>query len=148
MRAGFTLIEGLVIIAILGILAGIAFLDVRPLENAARNGANELAATLRQARSRAMVTTSAHRLVLVDAVRVETQWRRTCSGSEPWVDDPRLGLELLRGATVVGGAEIGQPITCFDSRGIGDASPVIVIRDTRGREATVDVLAGGAIRVE
>ncbi len=148
MRSGFTLIEGLVIIAVLGILAGIAFLDVRPLENTARNGANELAATLRQARSRAMATTSAYRLVLVDAERVVAQWRRSCGGSEPWSDDPRFDLALPRGATVVGGVDVGQPITCFDSRGIGDASPLLVIRDARGREATVDVLAGGAVRVE
>ena len=89
-RRGFTLIEFLVVVAVIGIVAAIAALDVRPLNNEARNAASEFASTVRQTRARAMATTSAYRLVLVANDRVVVETRATCDGSETWVAEPRL----------------------------------------------------------
>lgn len=145
MRAGFTIIELLVIIAIIGILGAIGFLNLRPLHNEARAAAHDFAATVKQARGRAMVTTSAYRLVYRAPDRVEMQWRTTCGGSEAWTPEARFDLELRDGTTVDGLAD-GVQLLCFNSRGLTDQSPTVTFRDAQGRTATVDVFAGGGVR--
>jgi type II secretion system protein H len=145
-RRGFTLIEFLVVVAVIGIVAAIAALDVRPLNNEARNAASEFASTVRQTRARAMATTSAYRLVLVANDRVVVETRATCDGSETWVAEPRLEFSARDGTRLVAGASVGDEIACFSSRGIATADPDLTFRDGRGREATVTILAGGAVR--
>ena len=144
-KRGITLIEGLVVIAIIGILAGIAAINVRPLHNEARAAAHEFAATVKQARGRAMVTTSAYRLVYRAPDRVEMQWRRTCLGSDAWTAEARFDLQL-RDGTTVDGLDDGEELLCFNSRGTTNQSPTVTFRDTRGRTATVEVFAGGGVR--
>src|SRR6056297_1385178 len=61
-RRGFTILELLILLAVLAIVFAIAALDVRPLHNEARSAANEVASAVRLTRGRAMATTSAHRL--------------------------------------------------------------------------------------
>lgn len=75
MKAGITIIEVLVVVAVVGILAGIAALELRPLHNEAQAAANDFAGTVRQARARAMVTTSAYRVVYAAQDRVLVEWR-------------------------------------------------------------------------
>lgn len=145
-RSGITLIELLVVLAMIGIIAAIAALDLRPLNNEARNAASEFAATVRQARARAMSTTSAYRLVLAAADRVEAQTRATCDGGGTWVAEAALEFQARDGTELIAGADVGDEITCFNSRGIATASPDLTFGDARGREATVTILGGGAVR--
>ena len=145
-RSGFSIIELLVIIAIIGILATIGFLNLRPLHNEARAAANDFAGTVKQARGRAMVTTSAYRLVYRAPDRVEMQWRKTCAGSDAWTPEARFDLELRDGTTVDGRVD-GEELLCFNSRGTTDQSPTVTFRDARGRTASVAVFAGGGVRV-
>jgi prepilin-type N-terminal cleavage/methylation domain-containing protein len=145
-RRAVTLVEVLVVLAVIAIVAGIAALDVRPLNHEARNAASEFASIVRQVRARAMATTSAYRLVLVAGDRVAAETRATCGGSEPWTSEPRLEFRARDGTRVVAGAGVGDEIACFNSRGIASASPEVTFRDGRGREASVTILAGGAVR--
>jgi len=145
MRTGFTIIELLVIIAIIGILAAIAAINLRPLHNEARAAANDFAATVKQARGRAMVTTSAYRLVYEAPDRVMVQWRTTCGGSETWTPETRFDLQLRDGTTIDGLVD-GSELLCFNSRGVTDQSPTVTFRDALGRTATIEVFAGGAVR--
>lgn len=144
-RSGFTLIELLVIIAIVGILAAIGFLNLRPLHNEARAAANDFAGTAKQARGRAMATTSAYRLVYQAPDRVAVEWRTTCGGTETWTPEARFDLVLRDGTTVDGLAD-GAELLCFTSRGVTQQSPTVTFRDALGRTATVEVFAGGAVR--
>lgn len=144
-RAGFTMIELLVIIAIIGILAAIGFINLRPLHNEARAAANDFAGTAKQARGRAVATTSAYRLVYVAPDRVAVEWRTTCGGTETWTSEERFDLVLRDGTTVEGVAD-GTELLCFTSRGITDVSPTVTFRDALGRTATIEVFAGGAVR--
>jgi len=144
-RAGFTIIELLVIIAIIGILASIAALNLRPLHNEARAAANDFAGSVKQVRGRAMVTTSAYRLVYVAPDRVVVQWRRACGGSETWTPEARFDLELRDGTTIDGLAD-GAQLLCFNSRGITEQSPTVTFRDAQGRTASIEVFAGGGVR--
>ena len=145
-RRGLTLVEAMVVVAVIGILAGIAALDVRPLNNEARNAASEFAATVRQARARAMATTSAYRLVLASESRVVVQTRASCSGSGAWTEEPRLELRMRDGTRLAAGAAVGDEIVCFSSRGIAASDPDLTFSDDRGRVAVVTILAGGAVR--
>lgn len=145
-KRGVTLIEFLIVVAIVGILAAIVAINLRPLHNEARAAANDFAGTVKQARGRAMVTTSAYRLVYWAPDRVEMQWRTTCGGSETWTPEARFDLRLRDGTTVDGLAD-GEELLCFNSRGTTDQSPTVTFRDAQGRTATVEVFAGGGVRV-
>jgi prepilin-type N-terminal cleavage/methylation domain-containing protein len=144
-RYGFSMIELLVIIAIIGILAAIGFLNLRPLHNEARAAANDFAGTAKQARGRAMATTSAYRLVYEAPDRLKVEWRTTCGGTEEWTPEARFDLVLRDGTTLDGVAD-GAELLCFTSRGITKQSPTLTFRDASGRTATVEVFAGGAVR--
>lgn len=142
------MVEVLVVIAIIGIVAGIAALDVRPLSNDALNAANEVAATVRLARARAVATTSSYRVVLESQSVLRVETRRTCGGSASWVEESALRRELASGVVVTDPSEAGQELVCFNSRGIGDADPIVRVRDARARESSVEVFAGGSVRVQ
>ena len=143
--SGVTIIEMIVIVAIIAILSGIGFLDLRPLHNEALASAHDFAGTVKQARARAMATTSAYRLVYQAPDRIAVQWRTVCGGSQPWVDETRYDLELRDGTALLA-VEDGTQLLCFNSRGITEQSPSLTFEDRRGRTAHVEVLAGGAVR--
>lgn len=157
-RQGLTILELLIVIAILGIVFAIAALDVRPLNNDARNAANEIASAVNLTRARAMSTTSAHRLVVGSPAELRTDAAVGCDDTSGWTEEARLATPLSGSAEIVevspsgrdaDFAEVaaGDVLLCFDSRGLGDASPAIRIRDDRGRAAVVDVYAGGGVEL-
>jgi prepilin-type N-terminal cleavage/methylation domain-containing protein len=156
-RHGFTLLELLILLAVLGIVFAIAALDVRPLTNDARNAATELASAVRLTRSRAMATTSAHRLVVDGPSSLRVEAAVGCDDPEDdWAVEDRFGTTFSGGATLQeiaqgGGdpapAASGDVLLCFDARGLADASPTVLLEDGRGRSATVDVYAGGGVEL-
>ncbi len=155
-RRGLTLLELLVLIAVLGIVFAIAALDVRPLHNEARSAANELASSVRLTRARAMATTSAHRLVVGGASELRIEAAVACSDAGGWAEEERFVTRLSGTAEIVElspsgleadyeAAAAGDVLLCFDPRGLADASPTVRIQDRRGRTAEVDVYAGGGV---
>ena len=144
---GFTLVELLIVLGVVAILLGIAALDVRPLNNDARTAANEFIGVARLARSRAMGTTSAHRLVVADATTVRVEAASACADPVTvWEAQDGLSATFRRGAVFEDQAP-GNVLTCYDTRGIANASPTVLIRDGRNRTATVEMFAGGGIEL-
>lgn len=157
-RKGFTILELLILIAVLAIVFAIAALDVRPLNNEARSAANELASAVRLTRARAMATTSAHRLVVASASELRMEAAVACDDASGWTEETRFATALSGTAQVAelsdsgdpadyGPATAGDVLLCFDARGLGDASPTVKIQDDRGRTAEVDVYAGGGVEL-
>lgn len=146
-RKGFTLIELLIVVAVLAILLGIAALDVRPLSNDARIAASDFVGAARLARSRAMGTTSSHRLVVADEARVRVESALKCTDpTEAWVIQPELGAEFRSSTSMIDVAP-DEVLACYDPRGIASASPAVTFRDGRGRTAVVDIFAGGNVEI-
>lgn len=143
---GVTLLESLVVIAIIGILAGIAFINFRPLGNDLHNATTELAGYLRQVRARAMATTSAYRVVVVSNTELRVEHARACNDTT-WLPEPRLSLQLREGVTMSGIPAAGGQLVCFTSRGLtaNNQNPRITLRDRRANTRQVEVFVGGAV---
>ena len=157
-RRGLTLLELLILIAVLGIVFMIAALDVRPLHNEARSAANELASAVRLTRARAMATTSAHRLSVGTPSELRMEAAIACDDAAGWAEETRFVTALSGSAELTrvsptgldadfADAATGDVLLCFDPRGLADASPTVELRDARGRTALVDIYAGGGVEL-
>lgn len=154
-QLGFTTIELLVIMAIMGILAGVAFINLRPLSNEAQNAANQIAAAVRQVRTKGMATTSAYRLVFESSTTLRASSASNCSvdaDSADWVDRPDSDIVIDGSGRITaygdGSPIIGTPtIVCFSSRGFSTTGASLRVLDDRGRVSTVEVFLGGAVEV-
>lgn len=140
---GFTLLEMLVVFAIIAGLSGIAIMNLNALSSPAENGAAQLLGFLKQARAKAISTTSAYFVVPASATRVITRAGVNCSDLNP-VTDPNLDLDLPTGASL---GSVSWSI-CFTSRGLSDSNATVDITDTQSGSRTIEVLLGGSVRIQ
>ncbi len=148
---GFTTVELLIVIAIIGILATIAALNLRPFSNHAENGANAISAGLKQARARAMATTSAYRLVYASPTELEASYATSCDAGS-WTREPTYDIAVedtaqieLSGDDSSDGWEL---VACYNSRGFAEASRLITVVDNRDNTRTVEIFVGGGVVIE
>ena len=136
------MIELLTVMALIGVVAGVYSLYLRPMEARLDTAASHLESQLRSARLKAMATTSSYRVApLTDAV-VIAQWAPTCSASD-WTLDRRLELELPRGVRL---ASTDWSV-CFSSRGMTDVNASVTVTYPDYGTRQVEVFLGGATRV-
>lgn len=147
-RAGFTLVEVLIVVSMLGLLMSVAATRFTGLGNDLENATTDTAGFLRQVRARAMSTTSAYRVVIDSDTQLRTEHARRCADGD-WTQDPSLTLRL-RERTAIKGDDIvaGDTVLCFNSRGIADATPELTIRDHAGYANRVQVFLGGGVRIQ
>ena len=161
---GFTLLEILVILAILGILMGIGMYSYFQAINPPREVARTVHSTLVKIRTDARANTQARR-VLLTGQNLMVQSSATCSESEParWSsteaitfdDVQRSQTVTLSTASATGTPDPSLPtgaklVVCFTSRGLaqppaGQTLAALVIEDSR-RTWNVEVALGGAVR--
>ena len=141
-NSGFTLVELLVVIAVLAIAASAVVLTMNPGQDTARREASQLAGKLAGARDRAILENRPM------GAWVEPQsygFERWDAGQ--WValdEDPLKDHELNEGATIATG---GRTLIRFDSVGMPGAPATLRVDDADGRSATVGVTAHGEISV-
>lgn len=146
-RAGFTLIEAIIVMLLVGVVLTIAAPSLRGVGKELESAASEAAAVFRQTRSAAMARTAAYRVSVVSPTELRGEFASTC-GSTTWETDTRVRLDLRDGIVMAGDSIIaGKSLVCYSSRGLGDASPTFTVRDRRGREFRIDVFVGGAVDV-
>ena len=143
-RQGFTIVELLVVVAIMSTLLGIAALNLRPLSNDLQNDTNLVAGIFKQARVKAVATTSGYRIVKVSGTRLIAEYSNTCSGTS-WTEDAKLSVRLEHDVQLQGS---DGPVVCFSSRGLADANPTLILKDGEGKTAQVEVFLGGSIEVK
>lgn len=139
---GITLIEVLVVVAVLGIGVVSVALYLEPFEAPVESGANELAAFLRQSRARAMATTSSYRVYPQGKTRVLTSYAPTC-GPGPRTVDPDLSLELPEDVELASSSWF----VCFNARGVSSQNLTITLDGHEYGSEQVEVLLGGAASV-
>lgn len=141
----FTLVEALVVLGITGIVLAIGALNLRGLNNPLQNGAGQLEGFFKQARAKAMATTSAYRVRADSSSRLVTEYARNCN-STTWTVDPKLVLEL---PTEVRVSATNTPTTwpvCFTSRGLADKNLIVTLSNTKNQTRQVEVMLGGGVR--
>ena len=148
--SGLTLIELLVIVAILGVTIAVAGMSLRAFGNDLQNAASETSAFFKQARIKAISTTSAYRVVFESDTKLRAEHAVFCDKDETWEHDISLDL-VLREDIVMdqSGFQAGEVLVCFNSRGITDDSypenPEVILKDQNGLEKVVEVYKGGGV---
>lgn len=144
--SGFSLVELLAVMAIFGVTATLAGLTLFAVNDPLRSATFEAEAVLKQARVRAMASTSACRSISTDATTIVTECAPNCgAGDMDWV--PQENLEL----TLLDDVQLADPgwLICFNSRGLANNSGAIDLTYTDHNSVTEDaqigVLFGGAI---
>ncbi|WP_337845322.1 prepilin-type N-terminal cleavage/methylation domain-containing protein [Thermus sp.] len=139
---GFSLLELLVVLGVLGIALSIAALNLRPFSNPLEDAWVQTEGYLKLVRAKAMATTSAYR-VEQSGNRLVAEYAARC-GSPSFTPDPSLVLELPQGVNLSTGN--GSPLElCFSSRGYSDRNLVLVFRKG-AQERQLEVLLGGEVR--
>jgi prepilin-type N-terminal cleavage/methylation domain-containing protein len=146
---GLTLVELVVVLAVLGIAAGIAALNVRPFYNPLQDALSRTEGFVKQVRSKAMATTSAYRITL-EGNRLKAAYAPTCR-STSFTEDTSLQAEIPAEVTLTFTPQGGVP--CFNSRGLlvlqnaGSYSgePYYRFTDRQGRQGTLRLLLGGGV---
>lgn len=142
-ESGVSLLEVLATVLIASILSATAIMNLRELENPLITGAAQFASFLKQVRAEAIASTSACTIEAEGSGRVVVLRSTLCSDTDKELDS-RLALDLPDG--------VAFPDTewsfCFNSRGIPDANIEIELENGVGADQTVEVLLGGAVRIQ
>jgi len=143
-RSGFSLLELIVALTIFAVVVSIAALGLRNLEDPLGNATHQLEGILKQARAKAMATTSAYRVRPAGTTSGGNQLlaveRSLRCGSSSWqADGSFASLELPK--------QVSLPLTswsvCFSSRGAADNNLVVTLEhDGQNRQVEI-YLAGG-----
>ena len=137
---GFTLIEMVVVIALMSILIGTASINLLEFNDPAKNAASATLGFLKRARGKALNTTSAYTVKPASSYALKTTIGTSCTATQ--TDDTSLVMDLPDGASL--GATNWS--ICYSSRGLSDTSIDISLSDSR-KSYTVQVLLGGGLRI-
>ena len=141
-QAGSTLLEALVVLAIMGIALGIGAMYLRPIESPLKSGATLVEGLCRQARTSAIATTSAYRVRPGTAHMLLAEQAASCSETT-WEVDNASKTQLPQGVSV----KSTSWAVCFSSRGISTDNQEIHLQHSQFGEIGVEVLLGGTTRV-
>jgi hypothetical protein len=109
-----------------------------PLES----GAIQLEGYFRQARLRAMATTSARRVVPSDSRHLRIEYAATCSDTS-WTTENGMRLELPDGVSMTDSTWS----VCFSSRGISLNNLTVTLSHSQYGTTDIEVLLGGTTRI-
>lgn len=149
--AGFTIIELLIVVAIVGVITALGIQSYRSSRNPARDAARTVHATLFQLRSNAISNTQARRIILNGSQQLVMQSALRCSetNASKWTDLGTVPLTLnAYGRTVT----LSTPtpgtnpvVVCFNSRGLAAVAGRLTFTEGT-RVLNVDVALGGGVR--
>lgn len=141
-EGGSTLVEALVVLAVMALGLGIGSLYLKPVESPLSAGATLVEGLFRQARLNAIATTSAYRVSPGTAQLLIADRSDSCAGTT-WVEDDDTRAKLPEGVTV----EDGSWTVCFTSRGVSADNQVIRLQHSQYGSIGIEVLLGGTTRV-
>jgi hypothetical protein len=136
-----SLVEALAVMAILSVGLTAATIRLQAAATPVETGALLVEGFLRQARARAIATTSAFR-VFPDAGGLATESASNCASTD-WTPEPRLTLELPQGTSI---AETVWTV-CFTSRGVTTDTLTLTLVHPELASRRVEVFYGGSTRI-
>ncbi len=140
--AGTSLVEMLVVLAVMVTVLGLGAVSFDAVEAPVRRGADLLLGELRQARALAMSTTTAHRVRPTTASQLVVERAPSCAAIS-WTPEPRLDVDLPDQVTLT--QQDWQ--VCFDTRGLASTNLVATLDHPRYASRSIEVLLGGASRI-
>ena len=141
-EAGLTLLEVLVVVAILGLGVSIASLNLDPIGTPLQAGTSLLEGHFRQVRTRAIATTAACRVIPQGFTAVIAECAASCT-SGGWTTEDGLRIDLPDGVKF----EDPNWAACFSSRGITTQNQTVGLAHSEYGTAKVEVMLGGTTRV-
>lgn len=139
---GFSLIELVVALAIVSIMLGIAGANLKEMVNPAQNASAEVAAFMKQARARAISTTSAYTVEASSPRQLIAKFGINCSDVNTTNDDTLI-VNLPDDVTLTSTTWS----ICFSSRGLADSNIVVSLEDAYGSAESIEVYLGGAVEI-
>lgn len=140
-RPGFTLVELLMVIAIIGLAAGAVVVSVPDPRPSVAGDAERFAARLSRAREESILT---NRPVAVEATQAGYTFAVFDGATWSPLDEGPFGPEAWTGGTTV--APAGTLRLVFDPTGVADPASLTLTRDRRSRTVTVD--GAGEVRLD
>ena len=139
---GYTIIELVVTMGIAGVLMGMVWVNLQEMMNPARSGAATVSSFFKEARARAISTTSAYTIQPITPTRIQAFYSTRCG--ETLTQDTKLILDLPDQVSLT---DITWSI-CFNSRGFPLAAQTVTLQDAYDGETTVELFYGGAVRFQ
>jgi len=143
LERGFTMVEVLVVFALTAIMMGIAVSNLKELNSSSRDAASEIVAFLKEIRAKAISTTRAYTVSASGNDTLVARYASVCSDASPTLDSSAR-LELPAGTHLTNTAWT----ICFTSRGLADDAITIPVEDAQSRAETVEIVLGGAARIQ
>ncbi len=138
---GMTLVEVLAVLAITAVFLTASAVYLRPIETPLRTGAQLVEGLMKQARAKAIASTTAHRVRPFSATTLVVESARSCS-SAAWTFDPRMEVVLPVGVNL----EETAWTVCFTSRGIASENLFMTLNHEQFGTQRLELLKGGAIK--
>lgn len=139
--SGFTLLEILVVLAIVSITIAVAMPDWKRLQNNTQDSATQVVGHFKKIRAKALSTTRAYRISATSGTAIVAQYANTCAATT-WTTDSTLSLTLSGGSYM--------PVTswtvCYDSLGLSPASTSFTLQQSGYATRTIQIVLGGAVR--
>jgi prepilin-type N-terminal cleavage/methylation domain-containing protein len=138
---GFSLLEMMVVMALVGIMSGYASYRLSEMDNPAENSAAQVMTFMKKSRAKALATTYAVRVrPKSNSTELETHYATSCTAST-FTLDSSLTMKLPRTATF----QSNTWSLCFTPRGTLTTSNTVVLVDPK-RSVSVQIAMGGGMR--
>lgn len=140
---GFTILELLVVMGLIASMLAIGTHNLRSMTNQIQSGAAEISGFLKQARAKAIASTKAYKVTVASENQLVASFALNCDSSS-FQTDPTLALTMPLEVSIT---DINWEI-CFGSRGLPKTNDILFINDVHGEFRSIEVMLGGAIRVQ
>ncbi len=141
-QAGFSILELLAVLVIMGILSASAMSNLKEINRPLTNASFEITHFLRLARARGISQTSFIKVAPASAFKISTHSGDSCATATSAIND--LSLNLPDNTNLLATDwEI-----CFTPRGLAPNSTAFTIRDEHASTRTVEIALGGGVRMQ
>lgn len=142
-QKGYTIVELLVVMAMMMSLMSIGVYNLRSLERPLKTGAAQLGGFFKQARAKAIATTSAYRVYALSTSQAAVTYGVNC-------DNASTNFDTDLSYTLPNELEFTSTAweVCFSARGIADDNITVTMEDKEGDTSNVEVFLGGAVRID
>jgi prepilin-type N-terminal cleavage/methylation domain-containing protein len=161
-NSGFTLVEVLVVVMLLGIMAAFAMPSVLSANKNWENASKQIAGNFKLARAKAVSKTSVYKVKAISVTEFEVKSASSCDTPDPtvgstWQPDFTFDVKMPKDTqlilpTYVDGTSKTNLLDwdiCFDTKGAANKAIQITLQDTVTKnKQTVKVFTGGKVKIE